>query len=40
MQSSNQSGFFCCDRRVNQANKNPEPEPLRSDINDVATYAI
>ena len=38
MQSSNQSGFFCCDRRVNQANKNPEP--LRSDINDVATYAI
>jgi hypothetical protein len=38
MQSSNQSGFFCCDRRVNQVNKNPEP--LRSDINDMATYAI
>ena len=38
MQSSNQSCFFCCDRRVNQANKSPEL--LRSDINDVATYAI
>ena len=38
MQSSNQSGFFCCYRRVNQVNKNPEP--LRSDINDMATYAI
>ena len=38
MQGSNQSGFLCCDRRVNQVNKNPDP--LRSDLNDVATYAI
>ena len=38
MQRSNQSGFFCFDRRVNPVNKNPER--LRSDINDVATYAI
>ena len=38
MQSSNQSGFLCCDRRVNQANKNPEP--LRSDIKDVVVYAV
>lgn len=38
MGSFDQSGFFCFDRRVNQANKNPER--LRSDINDVATYAI
>ncbi len=38
MQSFDQSGFFCCDRRVNQANKNPEL--LRSDSNDVAAYAI
>jgi hypothetical protein len=38
MQSLNQSGFFCCDRRVNPANKNPEL--LRSDSNDVAAYAI
>ena len=37
-QSFGQSGVLCFDRPSNPANKSPEP--LRSDINNVATYAF